>query len=96
MEKSGTKYVFGEHEDVGLISEEPPDYFKWEVVRDVNVDHRGHYTFKNSENNKQFNQFECVSGFFENDSSFNFFFRFNKIISLCLWLLKIPIVLSKS
>ena len=45
MEKSGTKYVFGEHEDFGLISEGPPDYFKWEVVRDVNVDHRGHYTF---------------------------------------------------
>ena len=44
MEKSGSKYVFGEQEDVGLVSTGPPDFYKWEPV-DVTIDHRGHYSF---------------------------------------------------
>ena len=44
MEKSGSKYVFGEQEDVGLISTGPPDFYEWERV-DVAIDHRGHYSF---------------------------------------------------
>ncbi|KAK3798947.1 hypothetical protein RRG08_016024 [Elysia crispata] len=44
---SGTKYSFGEIEDVGLIASGPPDFYSWEVLNNSqwSIDHREHYTF---------------------------------------------------
>ena len=44
--KSGATYVFGEHEDVGLISSGPPDNYSWEIVKEkIKIDNRGHDYF---------------------------------------------------
>ncbi|KAK3761792.1 hypothetical protein RRG08_002890, partial [Elysia crispata] len=47
LQRSGTKYSFGEIEDVGLIVSGPPDFYSWEVLNNSqwSIDHREHYTF---------------------------------------------------
>ncbi|KAK3800570.1 hypothetical protein RRG08_020347 [Elysia crispata] len=47
LQRSGTKYSFGEIEDVGLIASGPPDFYSWDVLNNSqwSMDHREHYTF---------------------------------------------------
>ena len=47
LQRSGTKYSFGENDDVGLVAPGPPDFYAWVIVcpSQWKMDHREHYSF---------------------------------------------------
>ena len=48
MSSSGSHYMWGREDDVGLIKEGPPDFFSWIVLapNDYKMNKRGQYMFR--------------------------------------------------
>lgn len=40
LQKSGTRYAYGQEDDVGLVKEGPPDFYSWTVLTPFDYDIR--------------------------------------------------------